>query len=303
MIVRYIYLLLFIVICQMQISAQKVLKTDSSDIGLLIKTATTYAPFPEQARKTGFRLNTINYPAAAHYQDSTVAIFIPKHFEPTDSIDYIVHLQGWWAEIDDVLEHSQIAEQLSESRKNAILIVPQGPKNVPDTYGGKLEKKDGFKMFMHAIHHTIIKHLGCQEQQIGNIVLSGHGGGFRMIGYILMNGGMRERIKEAWVFDDLYDQLAIFSTWMERYDGRFINLFTINGGTYKTTIEFMDHLMGWDIPFQQFREDDLDLRKVKKVGTYFIYASTRPEQVLFKTRAFYKFLISSPFLHYNSFRP
>ena len=75
-------------------------------------------------------------------------MFIPKGFRETERVDFVVHFHGWRNTVADTLQQFKLVEQLVASGKNAVLIVPEGPRNAPDSAGGKLEDREGFKRFM-----------------------------------------------------------------------------------------------------------------------------------------------------------
>src|SRR3954466_15239598 len=109
--------------------------------GQVVLTQLPSAPFPHPQRAEGKTRNGKLYPADKHYSDSSVAMFIPKDFRPTGAIDFVVHFHGWGNHVERVLEHYQLIEQFAESGRNAILIVPQGPYDAPDSFDGKLRMK------------------------------------------------------------------------------------------------------------------------------------------------------------------
>ena len=116
--------------------------------GTLLVTQFVSAPFPHPARADGHKYHDEFFSAAEHYSDSTVAMFIPKNFRAADKIDFVVHFHGWNNTVAGTLEQYQLVEQFADSGKNAILIVPEGPHNAPDSFGGKLEDTNGFRIFM-----------------------------------------------------------------------------------------------------------------------------------------------------------
>ena len=105
------------------------------------------APFPHPNRINGHVYDDKTYSAQEHYSDSSVAIFIPKGFKPTEKINIVVYFHGWNNNIDSACAQFDLIEQFCESDKNAIFVFPEGPKNSPDSYGGRLEEKDGSKKF------------------------------------------------------------------------------------------------------------------------------------------------------------
>src|SRR5207253_2747759 len=101
-----------------------------------------YAPFPHASRDNGFRARDGTlYAHADHYIDGTIGILIPRSCHPsTDAgVDLIVHFHGHMNHVESVIDSYHLAEQLAVSRRNAILLVPQGPKDAPDSGSGKME--------------------------------------------------------------------------------------------------------------------------------------------------------------------
>ena len=126
-----------------------------ADLGELILTNFSSAPFPHPGRDAGHTYKTNIFPAEKHYRDHTVAIFIPKNFRVEPKIDFVIHFHGWHNNVTNVLRQYELPQQLIASGKNAILIVPQGPRNAPDSFGGKLEDTDGFKRFLDEAMATL----------------------------------------------------------------------------------------------------------------------------------------------------
>src|ERR1041385_3839733 len=144
-----------------------------SDMGRLIVTQMVSAPFPHPKRTEGHQYKDQMYSAADHYSDSTVAIFAPHGFRADESIDFVIYFHGWRNNVSNVLSRYKLIEQLVESRRNAILIVPQGPRDAPDSFDGKLEDAGGFARFMTEAC-AIIRANGMvknKEFQIGRIGL------------------------------------------------------------------------------------------------------------------------------------
>ena len=119
--------------------------------GEVIISELSNAPFPHQKRVSGHTYNNKSYSFEEHYNDSTVLIFIPKGYKAETDNDFVIHFHGWYNNADSVLNQFKLIEQFSESGKNAILVVPQGPKNAPDSFGGKLEDENGFLRFMNDV--------------------------------------------------------------------------------------------------------------------------------------------------------
>ena len=148
---RIMSALLFGVLICLSVLRGQSLSEIYSQYGTIRKVSLKNAPFPHPRRAQGYTYRDQLFPAEKHYQDSSVAIFIPNYFRPGRRVDFVVHFHGWNTNIDSVLQRFRLIEQLSGSCKNAILIVPQGPNNAPDSFGGKLENPAGFKYFMDEI--------------------------------------------------------------------------------------------------------------------------------------------------------
>jgi hypothetical protein len=100
--------------------------------GTLLLEHLASAPFPHPQRAHGHEYD--GKPAAAHYCDDTVAIFIPKGFSQNGRVDFAVHFHGWNNHVEAVLRRYQLIEQLVASRRNAVLVVPQGPFDALDSF-------------------------------------------------------------------------------------------------------------------------------------------------------------------------
>lgn len=265
--------------------------------GTLLKTALATAPFPTADRANGHSYGGQHYGRAAHYQDSTVLIFIPEGFERGDSANYIVHFHGWWNSVDSVLETFELPEQLAAAGKNAILVLPQGPKRAPDSNGGKMEQPGAFEALIQDVSRVAAQHLNLRSLPPRHIVLSGHSGGYRAIGYILQQGGLCQRIREVWLFDGLYGQLEKYAMWLERGGPRLVLLYTNEGGTLSTTLDFRNSLKAWGLPFTELEgRSGQSLPALPNSGTLFWHTDLEHNAVLNERQQFAHLLKSSLWL-------
>jgi hypothetical protein len=261
--------------------------------GELIIAQMSSAPFPHPDRAEGHKYKDQFFPANEHYTDNTVALFIPKGFRETGQIDFVVHFHGWRNNVENVLGRYKLIEQLIESGRNAVLIVPQGPRNASDSFDGKLEDRDGFKRFMNEASETIRQKSRLRNKafRIGRIVLSGHSGGYQVISSILDRGGLTGQVQEVWLFDALYGRTDKFLAWTEQSDGRLINIYTENGGTKTETEHMMADLRQRGKKLLAGRESEMpDLRSQRFI---FLYTDLAHDDVLEKHRTFRDFLKSS----------
>jgi hypothetical protein len=114
-------------------------------LGKGILTNFASAPFPHPDRAQGHHYGDKFFPAGKHYSDSSVAIFVPKGFQAKGSTDFVVHFHGWGGNVTSVFGIYKTAEQLVESGRNAILVVPQGPLNASDSFGGETGRRGWFQ--------------------------------------------------------------------------------------------------------------------------------------------------------------
>lgn len=265
--------------------------------GELILTPLASAPFPHPKRTEGHRYKGQLYPAHEHYSDNTVALFIPKGFRETGKLDFVIHFHGWKNHVAGVLGQYQLIEQLIESRRNAVLVVPQGPRNAPDSFGGKLEDTDGFQRFMADVVETLRQKSALRKKDfaIGQIVLSGHSGGYQVISAILDHGGLTEHVREVWLFDALYAQPDRFLVWIDRKQGRFIDIYTEGGGTKAETEKLMATLNQRGTAFLAAEESKAGPAGLQTDRLVFLHTDLPHNDVVHKRQQFRDYLKTSCF--------
>ncbi|MDQ2663173.1 MAG: hypothetical protein M3Y18_03970 [Candidatus Eremiobacteraeota bacterium] len=190
------------------------------------------APFPHPSRAQGHAYQGRLFSASASYNDSTVGIFIPPGFRPSAATDFVVHFHGWNNDVRGVFARYRLREQLAESGRNAILVVPQGPKDAPDSGDGKLElEPGGFARFMAAALGAVRgtePHAGA----LGSIVITAHSGGYGGAGGALARGGMADRVSDVILFDSAYGYFDAFAEWAKSgQNRRLLSMFTNDTST------------------------------------------------------------------------
>jgi len=262
--------------------------------GRLIQARLATAPFPHASRAFGYRYQDQFFSAAEHYTDNSVAFFIPKDFQATNQVDFVVHFHGWRNSVAGTLQQFQLIEQLMASGRNAILIVPQGPFNSPDSSGGKLEDVGGFNRFMaEAMALLQTNGIITAKTPIGNIVLSGHSGGYQVMSAIVSQGGLIGQVKEVWLFDGLYAQGPRFLRWAEKHGGRLVNIYTENGGTKVRTGQMMATLKQQKLPLLASTDEAVLLPQLRTNRFVFLSTDLGHDEVLAKRKTFQTFLEAS----------
>jgi hypothetical protein len=288
-------LLLLLIGCAAGPGFAETLAEHYSDSGQLIITQFVSAPFPHPKRADGHTYHGEMFSAKDHYSDSSVAIFIPKGLRETGKLDFVVHFHGWRQHLDGVLHHYQPIEQLLESKRNAVLVVPQGPLNAPDSFDGKLEDGGGFERFMAEVTATLRQSSALQKKDfvLGNIILSGHSGGYQVISSILDRGGLTDHVSEVWLFDALYAQTDKFQAWFDKAHGRFIDLYTEHGGTKDETEKLMALLKQRGTGILAGKEGEAKPADLQSGRLIFLFSDLPHDDTVDKHRTFREFLETS----------
>jgi D-alanyl-D-alanine carboxypeptidase/D-alanyl-D-alanine-endopeptidase (penicillin-binding protein 4) len=260
---------------------------------LLVHLAT--APFPHPSRAKGHWYGNQFFSPDVHYSDNSVAIVIPKNFQASDKVDFLVHFHGWRHTVAETLGEYHLVDQLAASGKNVILVVPQGPFNVPDSSGGKLEDTNGFARFMNDVVAAVKNSgaVGPANFEIGNIILSGHSGGYKVMASIVDHGGMSDKIKEVWLFDALYAGRENFVAWQKTWNGRLLDIYTDHGGTEYETADLVSSLKTSGASYWT-GEDTAVTPDELRTNKYVVMHSDMPHNdVVSKRHAFQEFLETS----------
>lgn len=288
------FLPVVLVAAAMTASAQS-LEQSYASFGRLIITQFLTAPYPHPSRAEGHKYQDKFFPADPHYSDSTVAIFIPKGFREWKRVDVVVHFHGWGNSVEGTLRQFKLIEQFVASGKNAVLVVPEGPKNASDSAGGKLEDPEGFKWFVDELSATLRQQAGFKRKKfaLGRIILSGHSGGYKVISSILDRGGLPDKVSEVWLFDALYAGTEKFLAWWDKQHGRLLNIYTEHGGTKDDTAAMMGLLRGRGMPFLAKNDAEVTPAELKSGRLVFLSTDLEHNDVLEKRKTFCQFLKTS----------
>lgn len=264
--------------------------------GNLIVVKLDSAPFPHPGRAQGHTYDKEFYPADKHYSDNTVAIFVPKGFRRSDKVDFVVHFHGWRHHVENTLSNYHLIPQFMDAGRNAILVVPQGPYDAPDSFDGKLEDENGFKRFMTDVMATLKQRGVIGNEPVGDIILSGHSGGYEVISSILARGGMDENIKEVFLFDALYGRTEKFMNWFDHYPNRrMINIYTEHGGTKQETEKLIADVKARKPPvsFVSKNEADITADDLKKYQLIFMFTPMEHDKTPYEHQSFCQYLKTS----------
>lgn len=287
-------ILLFMLCLSFAAQAEESHSLAMTNSGQLIVTQLVSAPFPHSSRAEGHKYKDEFFPADKHYSDNTVAMFVPKGFADAGRVDFVIHFHGWRNTVAGTLEQYKLADQLSASGRNAILIVPEGPKNAPDSSGGKLEDADGFKQFMDEViaalkRRSVLKN----DSRIGQIILSGHSGGYQVMSSVVERGGLADQVREVWLFDALYARGEKFLAWSEKTGGRLINIYTDGGGTKVRTEEMLAQLKQRGTNMLVTTDTAVIAMELTTNKFVFLHTDLRHNEVVEKRKTFQQFLETS----------
>jgi hypothetical protein len=248
------------------------------------------APFPHASRANGHDYQGKHYDAATYYSDSTVGIYVPSYFRPGAKVDLIVHFHGWNNHVATVFTHYRLREQLEASGRNAILIVPQGPKDAPDSGDGKLElDTGGFARFIADVAAYLASSGITQSTSVGKIVLTAHSGGYGATGGILTRGGLNAQITDVLLFDALYGYFDAFTNWVAGGRSRhFISLYTTY--TAVDNAHVMAKMQGPQPNLVVLDDSTLTLAHLQTREPTFIYSDVAHDDLLQKFNWFALFL-------------
>lgn len=281
---RIICLLFFLY--SMQLNAQ----TEYSSLGKTFRLSSTYSMFPDSLRNVQPRIYQGKmYTAAEHYNDSSVFIFIPNHFNKRKAVELVFWFHGWNNNIDSALKTFRLVEQFVAAKRNAIFIFPEGPKNAPDSYAGKFEQTNYFNLFVKDILQKLFTKKVIHANVNPLLILAGHSGAYKVISLVLQYAAYAT--KGIILFDALYGQQKIFADYIEQHKAcSFINIYTNNGGTLQNSIGFMKTLGEKGLLFKSIEQAELTEVEIQSNRLLFIHSSLGHNEVLSATNYFQLFI-------------
>lgn len=269
----------------------------TSDNSVVFKFYSSHTSFPDTLRTKGYRYNDKYYAVTDHYFDSSVSVIVPPHFKSHKKVDLVFWFHGWYNTIDSSNKIFRLQEQFISSGKNAILVIPEEAVNAPDSYGGKLEQSERFNFLVYEVLEQLKnRSLLHKNTRLGNIVLAGHSGAYRVIAHILDRGGVE--VQEVILFDGLYGQVDKFEKWItSKKEHHFVHLFTSEGGgTEEVSYNFMKKLQDSVIAFSFKEEYLVKVNDLKRERVLFIKSKLGHNEVLSNTNWWLRLVKNAHFL-------
>lgn len=101
-----------------------------------------------------------------------------------------------------------------------------------------------------------------------------------MISFILLCGGLTANVREVCLFDALYGQVERFAWRVDRSRGRLVVIHTPDGGTRTQTLDFVDDLRTWGVPFVAFPESAVTAELLRRNRLVFIESALPHDDVV-----------------------
>lgn len=260
------------------------------------KITSSNTSFPDSGRLNGHIYNKILYNASDHYSDSSVIIITPKNFVAKKKVDMIFWFHGWNNNIDSALIRYGLSRQFAEAASNAVLVLAETAKDAPDSYGGKLEQKNTFKKLVNDVLQKLVSmHVISVRDHVGNVILAGHSGAYRVMANILQNGNVP--VNEVILFDALYANTDQFVNWLTANKHHcFIDLYTDHGGTLDETKGMMSRLRNLNVGVDSLEEEDVTPAVIRNNKILFIHTLHEHDYIIQHPDNFKLFIENSPFL-------
>ena len=233
-------------------------------------------------------------PADPRYGDPSVAVLVPHGLSLSRPVNLVFFFHGWNSTIDDEEQRFDLYQQFAQSGVQALLVLPELARDVPDSYGGKLEEEGGFARLVDELLKVLRAKGEIRVARAGAIVLAGHSGAYRVIAQILAHGGMAGNIKDVWLFDALYDLTDQYDEWIQRTKGRFVSVSAEDGEETTDVDGLISSLRDEGVPIEVAPDDpDNDARTLRS-RVLFLRSDSDHFGVVHDRDEFRRLLESSP---------
>ncbi|MEI9956541.1 MAG: hypothetical protein WDM90_09625 [Ferruginibacter sp.] len=259
----------------------------------ILRFTSSHTSFPDTGRANGHTYNKVLYTAAEHYSDSSVLIIVPPKLKANKKVDVIFWFHGWGNNIDSVPPRYDLIKQFLASNRNAVLVLAETAKDAPDSYGGKLEQKGVFKLLLDDVTDKLKaeKIIG-KKTSAGNVAIVGHSGAYRVMAYILQNGGVE--IKQTILFDALYSEVDKYTAWIQAdATHQFIDIYTDGGGTDKLSIAMIQGLKEKNIAVISAEERDITAATLQNNAIVFMHSLKAHNDVISRPDYNFKFFMEN----------
>jgi hypothetical protein len=194
------------------------------------------APFPVRSASSDDHVR-INFRSRVSWEkgafsDPRVLLHIPKGFDPNKPAVMVVFYHGHGATLTrDVLNRQQVAEQISESGANAVLVAPQLAYDARSSNPGKLWESGAFSRMVREAGNQLTKLYGDPRaaKAFDNmpVIIVAYSGGYLSAATSIERGGLKGRVRGIVLLDALYGELGGFANWVnQNRSGFFVSSWT-----------------------------------------------------------------------------
>jgi hypothetical protein len=239
--------------------------------------------------------------AGGGYRDDTVIVFVPSHyrFHDEEGVAMLTHMHGHTTTADRAMVSHQLREQVSDSKQNALLVVPQLAVMAADSSCGKLEAPGGLQRLLeevipttaHEARSTLGETAFPRDAALGTVCVSAHSGGYHAAACALRAGGVD--VRETYLFDALYAEMDAFRDWVVARQGenlhrrhKLVSYFTEGGTTeandraLRTQLERAGALCE-----EELEEGELSRHDLSHAEAVFVRSGLWHSQVTWETNA------------------
>jgi hypothetical protein len=186
------------------------------------------------------------------FSDQRVLVHIPEGFDIKRPGVIVVFFHGHGAAIDrDVRDRQRIAEQISGSNANAVLVAPQMAVKAADSSAGIFWEQGMFAQFLNEAAEQLALLYGVPgSTRVFDrmpVVIVAYSGGYLATAWCVYHGGANNRLRGVVLLDALYGELDKFENWIKRNRDKFF-LSAYLGSTRSRNIELRQTLAGQNLP-------------------------------------------------------
>ncbi len=201
-------------------------------------------------------LPTAPFPhASAGYTDDSVLVFVPDGVGATQPPGIVNHFHGHNALLSVTVPGQYIVEQFSYARRDAVLVIPQGPVQAASSNFGKLEDAGGLAALTQDVMAVLYRDGLSPWATHQDVVLTSHSGGYQGTASAILRGGVS--VIAAHLFDSLYARETTYRDFVMG-GGILRSSYTSGGGTDDNNATLRTMFINAGItPSSSFADDDL----------------------------------------------
>ena len=172
------------------------------------------------------------YWAHESYNERRSLLHVPEGFDPDRPSVLVLFFHGHRARLErDIRDRYLIADQITASGMNAVVVAPQFAVEANDSSIGRFWDAGFMKLYLDEAAQKLARMMGRSDKRPAfermPIVVVGYSGGFEPAGQALTNSGVRERIRGVVLLDAAYGRFDAFAQWMQTTpQGFFVSAYT-----------------------------------------------------------------------------